>query len=234
MTEHEPSKSKSSPVAATRSDSRTSISRLGRLLLLMGTPILLGALFAIHPDGSGGLDGLLPVAETWLFLHVVMLPLLGLLGASFYMLLAGYSGTVATLGRAGVAIYVTFYIAFEAMRGLATGLVTQEAQTLAAEQQAGVATVVDALVAPSLVLGLLGAIGALVATVAVGVLLRRSGAPLVPVVLLGGAPFATVFHAGTPLDAVGMGLYLLGLAWLELGWRGADDQHAAAHSPAEP
>lgn len=201
--------------------------RLGRWLLLTGTPVLLGALFLIHPDGSGGLDGLLPVGETWLFLHVAMLPLLGLLGMSFYLLLAGYSGTTALVGRAGVAIYVTFYTAFEAMLGVATGLVTHEAQTLPAEQQAGVAAAVDALTVPSMALGVLGSLGALTAVVAAGLLLRRSGAPLIPVVLLGGAPLATVFHAGTPLDAIGMGLFLVGVAWLELGWRRSDDRHSA-------
>jgi hypothetical protein len=201
--------------------------RLGRWLLLMGTPVLLGALFLIHPDGSGGLDGLLPVSETWLFLHVAMLPLLGLLGASFSVLLAGYSGTTALVGRVGVAVYMTFYIAFEAILGVAAGLVTHEAQTLPAEQQAGVAAAVDTLTVPSMALGMLGSLGALTAVGAAGVLLRRSGAPLVPVVLLGGAPFAAVFHAGTPLDAVGMGLFLAGVAWLELGWRRSDDRHSA-------
>lgn len=201
--------------------------RLGRWLLLIGTPVLLGALFLIHPDGSGGLDGLLPVSESWLFLHVAMLPLLGLLGVSFYVLLAGYSGTTALVGRVGVAVYMTFYIAFEAILGVAAGLVTHEAQMLPAEQQEGVAAAVDTFTVPSMALGMLGSLGALTAVVAAGLLLRRSGAPLIPVVLLGGAPFATVFHAGTPLDAIGMGLFLVGVAWLELGWRRSDDRHSA-------
>lgn len=200
--------------------------RPGRWLLLLATPILLGGLFLIHPDGSGGLAGLLPLEDTWLFLHVAMLPLLGLLGVVFYVLLDGYTGTVATVGRAGVATYMTFYVAFEAIAGIATGLLVHEAHALPAEQREGVAAAVDALAAPSMALGALGILGALVAVVAIGTLLRRSGAPLVPVVLLGGAPFATVFHAGTPLDAIGMGLFLVGVAWIELRWRTDDDQHA--------
>jgi len=200
--------------------------RPGRWLLLVATPILLGVLFLIHPDGSGGLDGLLPLEDTWLFLHVAMLPLLGLLGVTFYLLLDGYAGTVATVGRAGVAIYMTFYIAFETIAGIATGLLVHEAHALPAEQQEGVAAAVDALAAPSMALGALGSLGALVAVVAIGVLLRRSGAPMVPVVLLGGAPFATVFHAGTPLDAVGMGLFLVGVTWIELRRRNEDERPA--------
>lgn len=202
-----------------RTDNAPWTVRLGRWLLLLGTPLLLGALFLIHPDGSGGFDGLLPIGDTWLLLHVVLLPLLGLLGVSFYMLLQGHAEPLATLGRAGVAIYLTFYIAFEAIAGIAPGLLVQGGHTLPTGQQEGIAAAMDALVVPSMVLGIVGSFGAFVAVVSAGVLLRRSGAPLLPVVMLGGAPIATVFHGGTPLDAVGMGLFFVGIAWLELAWR---------------
>ncbi|SDY24354.1 hypothetical protein [Halobellus clavatus] len=195
-------------------------------LVLVATPILLGALFLIHPDGSGGLHGLRSSAGTWLYLHVAMLPLLGSLGVAFYVLLDGYEGTVAAVGRAGVVIYMTFYIAFEAIAGIANGLLVHGTHTLAAEHQKGIAAAVDALAVPSMALGMLGSLGALLAVGAIGILLRRSGAPMVPVVLLGGAPFATVFHAGTPLDAVGMGLFLAGVVWIELRWRSGDEHHA--------
>lgn len=203
---------------------------LGRWTLLMGTPALLGALFLVHPDGSGGLEGLLPIGDAWLFLHVAMLPILGLLGASFYVLLDGYSGTVATIGRIGVAIYMTFYVPFEAIAGVTTGLLTHEAHTLPPAQQEGIAAAIDALTVPSMAIGSLGTVGALVAVVAIGVLLRRSGAPLVPVILLGGAPLATFFHGGFPLDGVAMAAFLAGVAWLELGWRGVDARRAAQPS----
>lgn len=199
----------------------------GRLALLIGTPVLLGALFLIHPDGSGGLASLLPIGDAWLFLHLAMLPLLGLLGVSFYVLLEGHSGTLATVGRIGVAVYVTFYAAFEAIAGVATGLLTHEAHALSPAQREGVAAAIDALATPSMAIGAVGAVGALVAVGAVGVLLRRSGAPLVPVVLLGGAPLATVFHGGFPLDAVAMAGFLAGVVWLELGWRRGGTRRAA-------
>lgn len=200
-------------------DSPGSGSRVVRLLVLVATPLLLGTLFLVHPDGSGGLAGLLPLEDTWLVLHLAMLPLLGLLGVAFYLLLEGYTGTVATVGRAGVALYLTFYTAFEAIAGIATGLLVHEAHTAPADQQAGLATAVETLTVPSMVLGVFGILGAILAVTAIGILLRRSGAPLVPVLLLGGAPLATVFHAGTPLDAVGMALFLGGVVWLEVGWR---------------
>lgn len=221
----------SEAVAGSTEDASTR-GRLGRWSLLMGTPILLGALFLIHPDGSSGLEGLLPVGDTWLAIHFAMLPLLGLLGVSLYVLLNVYSGRVATIGRAGVAIYMTFYVPFEAIAGITTGLLTHEARTLPQEQQEGIAAGIDALVTPSLTLGIIGTIGAVIAVVAVGILLRRSGAPLLPVVLLGGMPLATLFHGGTPLDAVGLGLFLVGVAWLELGWR-ADNEQSSTQTPGD-
>lgn len=193
-----------------------------RLLLLVGPAVLLGTLFLIHPDGSGGLDALLPVGDVWLALHVVMLPLLGLLGVSLYALLAGYSGRLATVGRIGVAVYGTFYVAFEAIAGVATGLLVQTAHAHPPTQRSGIAAAVEGLAGPSVALGFIGAVGALVAVLAVGIHLRRSGAPLVPVVLLGGAPLATVFHGGSPLDAVAMAAFVVGVLWLELGWRRVD------------
>ncbi|SDQ90246.1 hypothetical protein [Natronobacterium texcoconense] len=206
-----------------RPDTGSSLDGRLRWLVLAGPPILLGAMFLIHPDGSGGFESLLPISESWLVLHVAMLPVLGLLGVSLYVLLADYSGTVATVGRVGIAIYVTFYVAFEAIAGIVTGVLAHEAHTLPPEQQEGIAAAIDALVGPSVALAIVGTVGALVAVVAYGVLRRRSGAPLGPVLLLGGLPLALVFHGGTPLDAIGMVAFLVGLGWLEYrGYRTSD------------
>jgi hypothetical protein len=195
-----------------------------RRLLLIGPPVLLGILFFIHPDGSGGHETLLSVGDTWLFLHVAMLPLLGLFGGSLFLLLDGYAGPVATIGRVGVGIYLTFYVAFEAIAGVVTGLLTHKAHTVPAEQQAGVAAAIDSLVVPSLMLGFVGTVGAFIAVISIGILLRRSGAPLLPVFLLGGAPLATLFHSGTPIDAIAMFLFVGGIVWLELRWQRDDER----------
>ena len=42
---------------------------------------------------------------------------------------------------------------------------------------------------------------------------------MVAVASLAGVPIAIVGHGGTPIDAVGMGLFLVGVVWLEFGWR---------------
>lgn len=205
-----------------------------RWLLLVGTPALLGVLFLVHPDGSGGLDGLAPIRDLWLALHLVMLPLLGLLGVSLSLLLLDYSGPAATIGRIGVAVYVTFYVAFEAIAGIATGVATHEAHSLSPGRQGGVAAVIDALAAPSVALAIVGVLGALVAVVSIGARFRRTGAPLAPVLLLAGLPLGLLFHGGTPLDAVGTAAYIGGLVWLELPERGSDARRTTPDPDATP
>ncbi|WP_343161658.1 hypothetical protein [Natrialba sp. INN-245] len=200
---------------------------LGRWLVLLVTPVALGAVLWIHPHGGENMyESLAPVADTWYYIHVVLLPLFGLLGISLYVLLNGYSGPVATIGRIGAAIYLVFYLGFEAIAGIATGILIRETQTLPAEQQDGVATAVDAMVTDPIVGGaaLIGTAGSLVAVVAIGICYRRSGAPLVPLFGLVGVPITAVAHGGGIADVFGMALFLASVVWLEFGWRRIDER----------
>lgn len=210
---------------ATQSETAATPSRFGRWALLIGTPLLLGGALSFHPHGGGDLHSTLtPVADLWLLLHVLLLPLFGLLGVSLYVLLDSYDGFVATIGRIGVATYLVFYIAFEAIAGIATGLLVRESQTLPPSQQDGVATALQAMTEPAIALALIGSAGALIAVFAIAVHLRRAGAPLIPIVFLAGVPITAVFHGGTHIDVFGMGLFLISVVWLEFYWN-VNEQH---------
>ncbi|MDG5821203.1 hypothetical protein [Natronococcus sp. A-GB7] len=193
---------------------------LGRWLLLAGTPAALGAVLWAHPHG-GAYETVATAADAWLAVHLLLLPLFALLGAVVYVLLAGFSGRTATIGRFGVAVYVVFYTAFEAIAGIATGLVVRGTGSLSGTEQAGAVAAYDAIVTSPVVgvLALLGVAGMLVAVAALALELRRAGAPILPVASLAGVPIAIVGHGGTPIDAVGMGVFLIGVVWLEFGWR---------------
>lgn len=213
-------------VAATAGDASTGTGprRLGRLGLLLGTPLLVGAAFAAHPHGGSPLfRAPFAAGDRWLGYHLVLLPLLGLLGASLYVLLADFDGPVAALGRAGVAVYGVCYLTFEALAGIAVGVGLRAVQALPEGRRAAAATVLEAVGTGPITAGfaLLGTAGATVAVVALGASLRRAGAPLAPVLLLGGVPLTTVAHGSGPGDVVGMALFLVGVAWLELRWRRA-------------
>ena len=192
----------------------------GRWLLLLGTPIALGAVLWIHPHG-GAYETVAAAADTWLAVHLLLLPLFALLGAVVYVLLEGFSGRAATIGRLGVAVYVVFYTAFESIAGIATGLLVTGTGSLSGTERAGAIAAYDAIVTSPVVgaLALLDVAGMLVAIAALALELRRAGAPTLAVASLAGVPIAIVGHGGTPIDAVGMGLFLVGVVWLEFGWR---------------
>lgn len=209
-----------------------SVGQPWRGLFLVGSLLALGAVLAVHPHGGADLyESLAPVVNTWLVVHLLLLPLFGLLGVVLYVLLADFEGLVATIGRIGVVVYLVAYLAFEAIAGIATGLLIRTAQDLPAEQQAGVAASLEATVTDPVVgaLALTGSLGAIVATVALGILLRRSGAPLVPVALLVGVPLVVVGHGGGYVDAVGAAMLAISVGWLEFGW-----QHGRRSVAAQP
>lgn len=206
---------------------RTSASTL-RTLLLVTTPLALAVALWSHPTGGVALyDSLAPVVGTWLPLHFLLLVLFGLLGVCLYVLLEDFSSTVATVGRLGVATYLVFYVAFEAIAGIATGLVVHGARSLPPAQQDGVAQALQATLEPALVLALVGTVGAIVAVAALATEYRKEGAPATPVALLGGLPIAVFAHGGTQLDALAMLAFLGGVVWLETDLWGGDPRRSS-------
>ncbi|SFS33851.1 hypothetical protein [Halostagnicola kamekurae] len=202
-------------------------SRLLRWLLLCSTPVLLGVALWLHPAaGENTYESLAAVADTWYFIHVLLLPLFGLLGVCLYVMLDGYDGPVATIGRAGAAIYLTFYTGFEAIAGIAAGILIRETQSLPHAQRDGVATAVETMVSDPIVGGaaLVGTVGSIVAVAAIAVCYRRSGAPIVPLSLLAGVPVTAVAHGEGYADVFGMALFLVAVVWLEFGWRRVGDR----------
>lgn len=223
------------PVWLTGSDTREPFLRLvSRWLVLLGTPILLAIVLWFHPAaGDEPFTTLAPIADTWFIVHALLLPLFGLLGVALYVLLIGYRGLIATIGRVGIAIYLVCYLAFEAIAGIATAVLLRESSGLSTEQQEGVATVVEVIFTDPIdgvagILAFLGTVGNLVAVLAIAVLLRRSGAPAIPLALLFGSPVSIVAHGSTPTDAIGMVLFGLGIAWLEFGWAAPEERRSTA------
>lgn len=198
-----------------------------RRLVLFGTPIATAIVLSFHlfemfTDGvyaHVSHDG-----ETWLTVHLLFLPLLGLLGVGLYLLLLGYDEVIATIGRVGISVFAIFYIAMEAIAGITVGILVQEGQTLPVDQQTSVAAVVEALFYDPLVGGgsvslfaVLGILGYLVAVVAIAIVLHREGAPRIPLVLLVCSSIAILSHAG-PTGVLGMVLFFIAVVWLELRW----------------
>lgn len=198
-----------------------------RRLILLGTPIATASvlsfhLFEVFTDGVYAHVG--HDVETWLTVHLLFLPLLGLLGVGLYLLLDGYGGYIATIGRVGIATFAIFYIAMEAIAGITVGILVREGRTLPSDQQTGVAAVIEALFYDPIVGGgsvslfaVLGVLGYLVAVVAIALVLYHEGAPRLPLVLLIGSFIAIFGHAG-PTGVLGMVLFFVAVVWLEFRW----------------
>jgi hypothetical protein len=137
-------------------------------------------------------------------------------------------GRVSASGLDPEVLHFVCYVAFEAVAGIATGLVARGAQGLPEAQQAGVAAALQTTMAPILVLAVAGTAGALLAVGALALRLRRDGAPAAPVALLFGAPLTAFGHGGAKLDVLEMALFLAGVAWFELRWTRSAD--TAPHS----
>jgi hypothetical protein len=204
-----------------------------RRLVLLGTPLLLGALVAFHPLGVDLLADLGSRADWFITLHVLMLPLFGLMAVALVLLAPGIQGRALVANRAGVWLFAILYPVFDAIAGIARGMALRMAVAAPAEgQQALVALAAELGSSPvTQACGVLGGAGFFVAAGAAATALARRGAPrgaLVCLVL--GSLIFGISHT-PPIGPVGLLLFVGGAAWLEFAPLPAAERspvHAAA------
>ena len=203
---------------------RSSLGSIGRRLGLFGGPIGAAIAMWFHPHaGENVYESLSPVVDTFVVIHLLLFASLALLAVGLYLLTAGYRGPLATLARVGTGVFTFFYLGFVAIVGIAKGLLIREGQALPAEQQAGVAEVVQSIHTDPILFaaGVTGAVGYLVAVSAVAVVLYRADAPRLPLVLLVGSVVAIGVHQG-PMAVAGMASVAVAVGWLKFGWHPSD------------
>jgi hypothetical protein len=96
-----------------------------RQALLFGTPLALGILAFTLPGVSGppGVFAQLQShASYWLALHLLMLPLLGLLALAGVQLLSGSTRRAALVSRWAFGAFAIFAVAYDAALGVGTGV----------------------------------------------------------------------------------------------------------------
>jgi hypothetical protein len=161
--------------------------------------------------------------DWWLTLHLLQLPLFGLMGLAVVVLVAGVPGRAAMIARVGMWFFVVFYSAFDAITGIASGMLVRGAQGLVPEQQALVARQVEAFFPsaagnPAITLiAALGVLGWIVGVIAATVALARAGAARAAAILLG---LAVIFamHA-PPTGPLGLTCFFLAAVWIEFAPR---------------
>ena len=150
-------------------------------LVLLGTPLVLGILEIWHPTPSGteSTFDVVDHADWWFTLHILQLPLFGLMALAVYLLVENLHGWAATISRIGAWFFVVFYIALDSVLGIAGGVIARGARELPADQQALVARQLEEFAfspivgggGPS-VIGILGPLGWVTAAVGAAIALR--------------------------------------------------------------
>jgi hypothetical protein len=187
---------------------------LVRRAVLFGVPLLYVALGLLHTDNPEVGD------ETGLFigLHIAQLFLIGGLAYLLWLLVEGLDGRAAQVARALILPFVILYTALDAVLGIAWGIVAEKANELPAADRAAAGRLIDSLLAPEprgyiLYFGA-GLLWLAVALTVVTALWRSAPRPTLALMAIG----ATVFALGhaQPVGPIGMTLFLVGIAWLEL------------------
>ena len=194
--------------------------RTWRRVVLLGVPSLYVLLGLLHPTANPELGD-----ETDLFigLHIAQLFLIMGLGYVLWLLVEGVTNRAATLARALIIPFLVVYTALDAILGIAWGIAAEVANGLPVADQPGAGRLIDELISgdpdPRGLILYWGA-GLLWVAVALSVVAAlRDTAPLGALVSMAlGAAVFTLGHA-PPMGPVGMGLFLIGIAWAEFRTR---------------
>jgi hypothetical protein len=155
--------------------------------IILGTPLALGILDLFHPTISGSIfDTLSPQLTWWITLHIIQLPLFCLLALSVYLLLDGVKGTLATVSKVGLGIFVTFYPALDAILGIGTGALVSNTKGFGGGIQQAIATVsIESYFSDNVthVIGILGSFGWAIALLFAALALSRPTGLRWPVVI---------------------------------------------------
>jgi hypothetical protein len=216
-----------SPLAATK--------RLGLLqLVVLAAPLVWVVVAFLHPTAEP-YEGIADEANRWIFVHVMQLVLTPFLAAGVWLLMDGIQSVAASVTRAVLAFWMVFFSAFDAVAGIATGVLTRHANSLAGSEKEGVVAAIDFLWDDSRltggfsVLGILGQGSWIVLAIAATVALYRAGFRR----LLVGATLVSVLFAGHagPIAAVGL-VAFFGALLLRFRAPGALAAPSGAHEAA--
>ena len=168
-----------------------------RWAVLLGPPVALTGLELWHPSVTLGtvFGDLGPVVDWWLTLHVLQLFLFALMVPAVLALLDGVHGVLATTSRLAIGLFGVLYGAFDAIAGIATGIMVRNARSLPADRQAGVEEAVRGLFRSMEVGGFawiktVAEIGWVVGILAAAIALARPAQPRTSLVLLALAALA--------------------------------------------
>jgi hypothetical protein len=158
---------------------------------LVGAPLPFAALLTQHPMGTGDLFTEISGSVTpWLVIHyagAIFFPLMALV---VWLLIRDTSGRAATIARVALPVYAVFYTVWEAIFGIANGMLADSGNHLSGAERQGVAETVEDIVSSPFFgeSGVFVSVGSLAwwtAIAAAIMALKHAGATRLPLVLLG-------------------------------------------------
>jgi hypothetical protein len=207
----------------------------------LAAPLLWLVVAILHPGGVGNepapYEGIADDANKWIFVHFSQLVLTPFIAWGVLMLLAGIQSLAATVARMFLVVWMVFFSAFDAVAGIAVGVLTRYANSLVGEEQEAVVGAIDFLFQDSRfaggnnfsVLGILGQFSWVVLVIAAAVSLWQAGFSR----LIAGAALVSVAfaaHAGYPAAVGLVALFVAEL--LRFGTRSGETAPRARPEPA--
>jgi hypothetical protein len=190
-----------------------------RALVVTGTPLLLASLELRHPTGDGKttpFESILPQVDWWLLLHLLQVPLFGLMGLAVILLVSKLKGLAVSVSRIGIGFFLVFYTALDAITGIAGGMLIRGARSQPPALQEYVSSQVNQLFFDPLVGGttlslvaVLGAGGWMIGVIAAAVALDRAGVDRFTTVLLGISGVLFAMSHTPPTGPLGLFLFFL-------------------------
>jgi hypothetical protein len=123
-------------------------------LVVLAAPLLWAAFAIVHPDDEGSLyEGIADEANKWIFVHLGQLVLTPLIAVGVWMLLEGIGSVAAQVARIALVVWMVFFSAFDAIAGIATGVLTRHANSLASDEREPVVGAINFLFDDSQLVG---------------------------------------------------------------------------------
>lgn len=159
--------------------------------LLVGAPVAFAGLLMAHPTGEGSFSAVVAANTTpWLVVHVGAAVLFPLMAYVVWLMLRGVEGRAARTARVALPVFAVFYGVWEALMGIATGIVAQEGNAATGAASTALAETVERIATHPIAgeLGVFNSVGSLAWVVGVSaalVALHGAGVRRGALVLLG-------------------------------------------------
>ena len=186
-----------------------------RRLVIFGSPGALVVLELAHPLSATDTS-----ATWWTTLHLIQMPLFGLVGLAAFLLVRrdGVDRWSIALVATSIGVFVVYYTALDAVGGVALGRLLSFQATLPAGERVIVGRAIDAMYTRTGIVLFFDVgtwawtIGLLVAALS----LVRSGLPWPPAVILVLSTIPLHQDHGRPYGPIAFGLFLVAALWFEL------------------